>query len=70
MYCDGFLENIFNIPDGNTCCFLSSSIRSLLADTKAISIPEKKADNRRVVIMIKNNVIYSISNSSILVLPY
>jgi hypothetical protein len=27
-------------------CFRSSSIRSLLAETKAISIPENRAENR------------------------
>jgi len=30
-------------------CFLSSSNRSLFEETKAISIPEKKAEKKRVI---------------------
>jgi hypothetical protein len=32
-------------------CFLSSSNRNLLEETKAISIPEKKAEKHSVMIM-------------------
>ena len=39
------LEDIFSLP-------LSSSNCSLLEETKAISIPEKKADNNKVIIII------------------
>jgi len=41
------------ILDPKTPCFLSTSILSLLAEIKAISIPEKKAENindKRIII--------------------
>jgi hypothetical protein len=52
IYCEELLEKTDRMFEGNKFCFLSSSIRSLLAETNAISIPEKNADNRTVIIMI------------------
>jgi hypothetical protein len=45
MYWPGLSVNNFIIFDPKTPCFLSSSIRSLLEVTKAISIPEKNAES-------------------------
>ena len=52
MYWLGFVVKIVIILDPNAPCFLSSSIRSLLEDTKAISIPEKNAEKSKKINMI------------------
>jgi hypothetical protein len=41
--------------------FLSTSILRRLALTKAISIPEKKAENRRLIIIIVNGSMNGLS---------
>jgi hypothetical protein len=48
MYCPGLLVKVWIICEPNAPCFLSSSILSLFEVTKAISIPEKKAE--RIII--------------------
>jgi hypothetical protein len=54
IYCPGLRVKIDIIPDELDCCFRSNSIFSLFADTKAISIPEKKAEKiRETKIIIK-----------------
>jgi hypothetical protein len=52
IYWPGLSVKSFIILDPNAPCFLSSSIRSLLEATNAISIPEKNADRiiaRRII---------------------
>ena len=50
---DSFLEKKEIIFEGNLPVFLSNSNCNLLAEMKAISTPEKKAENISVVIAIK-----------------
>ena len=44
IYLEGCLRKYETIPERNFCCLRSISIRNLLDETKAISIPEKKAE--------------------------
>jgi hypothetical protein len=57
MYCPGFKVRMEMILELNNPCFLSSSIRSLLEATNAISIPEKKADISNARIMMVSELI-------------
>ena len=60
IYCPGLLINKLMVFEDAEFCFLSSSTLSLLADTKAISIPEKNAEK------IKEKIIISIKDRAIL----
>tara|TARA_B100001540_G_scaffold46983_1_gene41941 strand:+ start:1526 stop:1789 length:264 start_codon:yes stop_codon:yes gene_type:complete len=51
---DSFLEKYAIIEDGNLPVLLSNSSCNLLDETKAISMPEKKAENKSVMNAIKN----------------
>ena len=51
IYWPGFEANMDMSLDPKTSCFLSSSMRSLLDETNAISIPEKKAEKTRDINM-------------------
>jgi hypothetical protein len=50
--CEGFARNIDIILDENSPCFRFNSRRNLLDARKAISMPEKKAENINVMIII------------------
>lgn len=52
---EGFAVIFFNKIDRNPPCFFSISIWILLDDTKAISIPEKNAENNRLKAMIRDS---------------
>jgi len=52
------LVKIEIICDGKMLCFLSNSIFNRFADTNAISIPEKNAENKRVEIIIIRKSIF------------
>ena len=57
---EGFLVSNVNTFDKNPSCFFSISIWILLAEIKAISIPEKKAENSnetRMILMDASTVI-------------
>ena len=47
MYCPGLFVNFFINLEAADFCFLSISTFNLLADTNAISIPEKNAENNK-----------------------
>ena len=51
MYWPGFEVKMEISLDPKAPCFLSSSMRSLLDETNAISIPEKNAENTREINM-------------------
>ena len=53
---DSFLEKKVIIFAGNFPVFLSSSSFNLLAEIKAISTPEKKAENNKVEIAIDTSM--------------
>lgn len=48
--------------DDKLFCFLSSSKRNLFDDTNAISMPEKKAENKSVTIINKKVFNFSMFN--------
>lgn len=60
IYSDELCVTIFSTPELNGEDCLSLSGRNLLAETKAISIPEKKAESKMAIsiMVIKNILVY------------
>jgi hypothetical protein len=53
IYCPGFLVKNLRITELNSPCLISSSRRNLFEEIKAISMPEKNAENNIARSMIR-----------------